>query len=452
MDTQTIKKIFSLYDTVVVYENPRTFFEELNRQCSLVLVPACLIAMFSWMFYIPLDVELFYQFPIIIWLRVTLPAAGIIILVLHFFTFFKKLNYLLLFCLTCYFELAAAFIVGLVAPHPAYMGGMAMLVLILPLIPFKKVHSLILLGITMILFLAIDIYHGMSFAGSWNLYGLFNLIAALAASLVAIFVLDSIRWVSFVKNQTIHINNEKLKESSAEIEQMNEALKKANNLKSKLLEIAAHDLKSPLQVIVGYTDLLQAKFVSNKPVMEKLDTIFQSSDNMIRLISRLLKALSIDSDKLVLSKRDVNFVRLLESVVRENRPYAERKEQTIYFNAEQECVVHGDELLLKEIFDNLLNNALKFSPSGKSVWVSIDRSNAAVSCTVRDEGPGFKESDREKMFTRFQKLSATPTGGESSIGLGLAIVKDLVKLHNGEVAVESQPGNGSTITVKLPCS
>lgn len=93
-----------------------------------------------------------------------------------------------------------------------------------------------------------------------------------------------------------------MKESSNEIFQMNEQLKKTNDLKSKLLEIAAHDLKNPLQVIIGYTDLLQEKLHKNRLVQEKLDNIYQSTDNMIRLISRLLKALSIDSGKLVLHK------------------------------------------------------------------------------------------------------------------------------------------------------
>jgi signal transduction histidine kinase len=458
MDTQTIKKIFSLYDTVVVYENPRTFQEELNRQCHLVLVPTCIIAIFSWIFFIRLDVHLLNEIPVDAWIknavvamRFGLTGAGIITLILHFVPFFKKFNYLLLFSLTCYFELAAAVIVGFVAPHPAYMGGIAMLILILPLMPFKKTHSLILLGAALILFIVVGIFSHMKIVGGRDLYGLFNMVAAVSVALVAIFVLDRIRRDSFDKNQTIHINNEKLKESSTEIVQMNEVLQEENDLKSKLLEIAAHDLKNPLQVIVGYTDLLQDKFAGNQLVMKNLDIIFQSSDKMIRLISKLLKSLSIESGKLMLSKRDVNITVLLESVIKDNRSYSEKKGQKIYLNAETECFVHGDESFLKEIFDNLLNNAVKFSPTNKPIWISIDRDDSIVSCKIRDEGPGFSKSDKEKMFSRFQKLSAKPTEGESATGLGLAIVRDLVELHHGEVSVESDPGAGSTFIVKLPC-
>jgi signal transduction histidine kinase len=451
MDTQAIKKIFSLYDTVVDYENPKSFQEELDRQCSLVLAPGCVFAMVAWIFYIKADTHLFPDFPIIKWLRLGLTVTAAAILILHFTPFFKKRNYVLLFSLACYFELAAAIIAGLAAPHPAYMGGLAMLVLLMPIIPLKKYHAIAILGVTLIVFFTICFGSGTGFKTGRDLYGLFNLIAALAASLVTIVVLDGIRRVSFDKNRMVQQTNEKLKESSREIFRINEKLTKTNDLKSKLLGIAAHDLKNPLQVIIGYTDLLQEKLHKNQLAMEKLDSIYQSSDNMIHLISRLLKALSIDSGKLVLYKRNVNMVRLAESVIKEYKLQAKKKGQQVYFRAEEECIVLGDESHLKEVMDNLLGNAIKFSPPGKSIWVSVSRQDLLVVFRVRDEGPGFSKTDKEKMFARFQKLSARPTGSESSIGLGLGIVKDLVELHKGKVKVESEPGAGSTFIVEIPC-
>jgi signal transduction histidine kinase len=331
------------------------------------------------------------------------------------------------------------------------MGGLAMLVLIMPFVPFKKFHSLAIIGVTLFIFALISLGSGVEFRGGRDLYGLFNLMAGISVSVVAILVLDSIRKVSFDKNQMIYQTNKKLKDSSAEIFQMNEKLKRTNDLKSKLLEIAAHDLKNPLQVIIGYTDLLQDKLQKNQIAKEKLDSIYQTTDNMIRLISRLLKALSIDSGKLVLHKRNVNMARLVESVIKEYEPQVKKKGQRIDFHAGEECIVHGDESHLKEVIENLLSNAVKFSPPGKSIGVSINRQDLLVRCSIHDEGPGFSEPDKEKMFNRFQKLSARPTGNESSIGLGLALVKDLVELHKGKIEVESEPGAGSTFVVELPC-
>ncbi|MCI0471174.1 MAG: HAMP domain-containing histidine kinase [Candidatus Aminicenantes bacterium] len=450
MDKQAIKKNFSLFPRARAYENPATFQEELDRQCSFILGPSCIIALFSWILYIRLDERLFPEIHALTWLRVGLTFTAALVSILSFIPFFAKRYYILLFSLTAYFELAAAIIIGLVAAHPAYMGGLAMLILILSLMPFQRIHSIILLGATLSTAVIIGIAGGMKFERSWYFYGLFNLIAAVTVSLVAIFVLDRIRKVSFDKNRTIYQTNEKLTKSNMEIFLANEELKKANQLKGKLLEIAAHDLKNPLQVIIGYTDLLQDRMRGNRSAMQKLDIIFQSSDNMVKLLSRLLKALSIDSGKLILIKRDIDMKRLAETVIHENRAQAELKKQNIYFNAENECCVIGDESLLREVLDNLLTNALKFSPAGKSIWVNVRRTDASVICEVRDEGPGFNDSDKAKMFDLFQKLSAQPTGGESALGLGLAIVKDLVELHQGKISVISEPGNGSTFVVEIP--
>lgn len=143
--------------------------------------------------------------------------------------------------------------------------------------------------------------------------------------------------------------------------------------------------------------------------------------------------------------------RLAESVIKEYEPQVKKKGQQITLQTEEECIVHGDESHLKEVMDNLLDNAVKFSPPGKSIRVSINREDLWVKCSIHDEGPGFSKSDKEKMFARFQKLSASPTGSESSTGLGLALVKDLVELHEGKIKVESEPGTGSTFIVEIPC-
>ncbi|MCK4765836.1 MAG: HAMP domain-containing histidine kinase [Candidatus Aminicenantes bacterium] len=452
MDTGRIKKVFSLFDTVVAYEQPRSFRQELERQCSYILVTTSILAMIAWIPFVQLDKSIYPEIPGIVLIKLGFALIGALAFVLHFTPFFRKRSYLLLFMITCYFVVAAGTVLGIVKADPVYMGGYAMLVLILPVIPFRKIHSLLILSVSLALFFLIGLSSGMTFDSEEKLYGLLNLAAAAAVSVVAIFIHKNIRKVSFDKNQTIQETNEKLKEATMKIVQVNEDLKSANRLKSKLLEIVAHDLKNPLQVIIGYTDLLQEKLKEDRYAFEKLNRIYKSSDNMIKLISKLLKALTIDSGRLVLNKSDVDMAKLTESVIADNRHYLEKKKQTINYNAGESCVVHADETLLKEVIDNLLNNAVKFSPPGKSIWVSLNCDDSMVTFKIRDEGPGFDKSDKEKMFQRFRKLSAQPTGGESSTGLGLAIVKDLIELHIGEISVESKPGQGSTFIVKLPCS
>jgi signal transduction histidine kinase len=110
----------------------------------------------------------------------------------------------------------------------------------------------------------------------------------------------------------------------------------------------------------------------------------------------------------------------------------------------------ADVAALDQVLDNLLSNAVKFSPPGKRVHVSVDFADAQVDCRIQDEGPGFTEEDRVRMFRRYARLSARPTNGEPSTGLGLSIVRKLVKAMNGELLCESNPGQGATFVVRLP--
>jgi signal transduction histidine kinase len=114
------------------------------------------------------------------------------------------------------------------------------------------------------------------------------------------------------------------------------------------------------------------------------------------------------------------------------------------------CLASVDPDRAWEIVDNLVSNALKFSPPGRRVWVRTGCGAAGVRVEVSDEGPGLTSADRERAFRRFQRLSARPTAGESSTGLGLSIVKTLVELHGGTIAIESEPGAGARFVVDLP--
>jgi signal transduction histidine kinase len=105
---------------------------------------------------------------------------------------------------------------------------------------------------------------------------------------------------------------------------------------------------------------------------------------------------------------------------------------------------------LDQVLDNLISNALKFSPPGKQIFVSIRLAEKHVECIIHDEGPGFTAEDKIKMFRRYARLSARPTGGEPSTGLGLSIVRKLVLGMGGELSCDSVPENGATFTIRLP--
>jgi len=420
------------------YEHPRTFKEELNQQCNALVVPASLMVIFAWLPFILLDLDkkLHGELPEIVYLRLGLSLVGIISLILHRTLFFKKEGYWLILFIAGYAGLATVLIVGLTAANPVYMGGYSIVIFLLVLPPIRRTHSLAILFSSLVLFIIVGFIREMKFGKAGEQYGLLNLIISMIIAVVAIFVFDKIRRDNYEKSQVI--------------KRANEELQKANELKNELLQIAAHDLKDPLQVIIGYTDLLQMKLRGDKFAVEKLKIVYRSSDRMIKLVGGLLEIASIESGNLAVHKSEVDLGEVVEAAVKGHQQASEKKNQQLFCTVEKTLIVNGDKMLLRQIANHLISNAIKFSPPFKSIWVTVNRDENFAALEVRDEGPGLAEDEKNKLFDKFQRLSPKPTAGETSTGLGLAITKDLVEIHKGKITVKSEPGKGSSFVVHLP--
>jgi signal transduction histidine kinase len=147
---------------------------------------------------------------------------------------------------------------------------------------------------------------------------------------------------------------------------------------------------------------------------------------------------------------NLNLMPLVRSVIADYKQRAESKNITVNFDSKKDYVIMGDKNSLNSVFSNLISNAVKYSPQNKSVHINFSFKEGYVTTEIKDEGPGLTMKDKEKIFEKFAKLSAKPTGGEESIGLGLSLVKKLVNLNNGKVWVESEQGKGASFFVKLP--
>ena len=225
---------------------------------------------------------------------------------------------------------------------------------------------------------------------------------------------------------------------------------KALRAQQDLMHIAIHDLKNPILNIKALTDHL--KNGKTQEIKEKMtEMISTSADKMTMLINRLVKLAQIETQEFSLNLKKENVCELVKEVVSENEPLALRKEQEITFKYDPDCKANIDRFWMKEVFDNLINNAIKYSPKRKSIEVTLKNTEGELQFEVKDEGQGFSENDMLKIFQKFSKLSSTPTGDETSTGLGLSIVKTLVELHNGNISVESEGKNkGSRMLVKIP--
>ncbi len=242
------------------------------------------------------------------------------------------------------------------------------------------------------------------------------------------------------------------KQKNAELTRLNKELSEANRLKTELLSIAAHDLKNPLQSILGFAELIKER-VNDSFVQQYAQRIRNASERMVEMITLLLQDAAISQGKIALNLSEVNVSELCESVIEFYRTRAEEKSQLLETQVEPNCIVRADRQYLIQIIENLISNAIKYSPNEKRITVSLRRieSDKAIELAVSDEGQGLTEEDKSKLFGKFQRLSAKPTGNESSTGLGLAIVKELVELHHGKIWAESEgKDRGATFFVQIP--
>ncbi len=256
-------------------------------------------------------------------------------------------------------------------------------------------------------------------------------------------------------------------------------LSEAEQFRFQMLNIAAHELKNPLVAVINFSELL------NEPDMTPMErhVILSQASGMaeraLTLINSLLEAHRLDVGQVRAEIGNISLLPILHDIVQTYRPIAKHK-SIIIFNeyplpTQAEIHIKADETMVRQILDNLISNAVKFTEFNKTVIVNVQEAdldsfeetslpnnrptltNTAkkvsprrVRISIKDEGPGVLLEDMKKMFGMFTKLSARPTGGENSTGVGLSIVKRMAETMNGRVWCESQYGAGATFYLELP--
>ncbi len=233
------------------------------------------------------------------------------------------------------------------------------------------------------------------------------------------------------------------------------SLRRANEFKSEMLGTVAHDLKNPLGVILGrteiLTDLLATTPVPVDPMRIQLGHIRDSAKRLTAMVDDLIVEAMNDALDISIRREPFDYAALITDVVVANRPLAERKSQTIVLSGLKTLTLNADQERLREALDNLIGNAIKYSPVGGRIEVAVALEDDHAVCRVSDQGAGLSPEDMSRLFGRFQRLSAKPTAGEGSTGLGLSIVKRIAELHHGQVdATSPGPGLGATFSLAIP--
>jgi len=241
---------------------------------------------------------------------------------------------------------------------------------------------------------------------------------------------------------------ESMRTSINELLASNEELVHLNNEKTDFLDIAAHDLRNPLGVIIGMADLLRLGKTAN-PTADIGRQIARSGRRMLELINDLLDSSAIDQGRFAGNLEPIELRALVKTSEQQLHTAAERKQISIETVPGPPCVAKVDRKAMLQIFDNLISNALKYSPRGTKVTMTLETMPEWVEFAIKDHGPGISEDDQKKLFKKHTRLSAKPTGGESSVGLGLSIVKRVAEAMGGAVFCESTMGSGAKFVVRL---
>ena len=234
-------------------------------------------------------------------------------------------------------------------------------------------------------------------------------------------------------------------------------LQRANGFKNEILGTVAHDLKNPLGVILGRTEMLTeliAAGSTKEGIATQIDHIRDATKRLTAMVDHLISDAMADAFDITIRREPVDLSALVSDVAEANRPSAVNKQQQITVSAPGHSdLTMCDADRIREAIDNLVSNAIKYSPIGGKIDILINGGTEHVRVSVSDEGAGLSPEDLDRLFGRFQRLSAKPTGGESSTGLGLSIVKRIVDMHGGEVTADSAgPGQGATFTIMLPAA
>lgn len=252
--------------------------------------------------------------------------------------------------------------------------------------------------------------------------------------------------------QLTRVNNEMVN-LHRELSKRNVRLNELNEQKNRLLGMAAHDLRNPLGNIFSLASFLEDDegAVLSADHREFVATIKEQSKFMLDLVTDLLDVSSIESGQLNLRLEPVDLVALVTHSVAMHRRLATTKDITIGFNLGIEApTVLVDPGKIEQVVNNLLDNAVKFSPRASRVEVSVLHAQDELTVSVQDHGQGIPEADRSKLFLPFGTTSVRGTEGEQSTGLGLCIARRIVEGHGGKIEVVSEVGNGSTFSFTLP--
>jgi len=237
-----------------------------------------------------------------------------------------------------------------------------------------------------------------------------------------------------------------------QLEARNQEVEQANRLKNEFLASMSHELRTPLHTIIGFSELLteQLEGPLNNKQQRFVGHILQDARHLLELINEILDISKIESGRLELKYEQFDFASCIDEVLAGIRQHAVAKNISLESRNSFQGNLYADRVRVKEIFYNLLNNAVKFTPEGGTVWIEAMTDNTNLEVLVCDTGIGIPENEQSAIFDKFYQIENAMGRAREGTGLGLAITKHLIEIHQGSISVDSYPGQGSKFKVIFP--
>lgn len=224
---------------------------------------------------------------------------------------------------------------------------------------------------------------------------------------------------------------------------------RAEQMRREFTANVSHELKTPLQTISGYAELLANGMVADKDKTAFSEKIYAEAQRMIRLIEDIIKLSNLDEGAVELTRETVDLYVTAENTVRSLLPAAKKANVTLSLNGEN-AEIYGIPQLLTAVVYNLCDNAIKYNKDGGTVFVNVKNNAENIVLSVRDTGIGIPKEQQERIFERFYRVDKSHSKEVGGTGLGLSIVKHAAKLHDAKITLESEVGKGTGITVIFP--
>ncbi len=226
----------------------------------------------------------------------------------------------------------------------------------------------------------------------------------------------------------------------------------AVRIRDHFISVASHELKTPLTGLKGYAELLLKRAQGlDESSARMIRTIHRQSVRLEKMISALLDVSRVERGQLALEFAPVDLFTLMKSIIDDVRPTL-RKHPVEFKSTGEPLMIQGDALRLEQVLQNLIQNAAKYSPMGGPITVGLSRTSGNAQIAVTDHGIGIPEQDLPKLFTRFHRAWNAEAFHINGLGVGLYVVREIIRLHGGDITVESKEGQGSTFKITLPVS